>query len=101
MKVVHEHNFIHRDIKPDNFMIGDNWNSRNQVFIIDFGLAMRWKDDETGEHNPYVENVDSCGTWRYDSINSMNHVTTSRRDDMISIGYMLIYFMRGEKGLPW
>ena len=60
---------------------------------------MRWKDEETGEHNDFVEGVESVGTWRYESINSMKHVTLSRRDDILSILYMIVFFLKGN--LPW
>ena len=96
---MHDHNILHRDLKPDNLMLGDNWNNSNQIFMIDFGLAKRWKNDETGEHIPFYENVGTCGTLRYESTYSMKAMTKSRRDDLISIGYMLIYFLKGS--LPW
>lgn len=81
-------------------MLGDNWNNKGVIHIIDFGLATKWKDPETGVHRPAEEGVTACGTWRYDSIHSMKHTTTSRRDDMISFMYMLLYFARGGN-LPW
>lgn len=65
----HSKNFLHRDIKPDNFVIGFNENS-NRVYIIDYGLAKKYKDSATGVHIPYKENKTLTGTARYASVNA-------------------------------
>lgn len=98
LQYVHEKNFIHRDIKPDNFIMGTGLNA-NQVFIIDFGLSKKYRDPKTKLHIPYVENKALTGTARYASINAMSGCEQSRRDDLESVGYVLLYFLRGS--LPW
>ncbi len=98
IEFMHEKGFIHRDIKPENFVVGLNEKS-SLVHIIDFGLAKRYKDKNTGQHIPYRENRHLVGTARYASINSHLGIEQSRRDDIESIGYVLVYFLLGR--LPW
>ena len=98
IEYMHEKGFIHRDIKPENFVIGLNEKS-NIVHIIDFGLSKRYKDRNTGQHIAYRENRQLVGTVRYASINAHLGIEQSRRDDVESIGYVLVYFLLGR--LPW
>ena len=98
LEFFHKHDYIHRDVKPDNFVIGIG-SKRGKVFIIDYGLAKRFRDSQTGEHLPYREGLSLSGTARYASIPALSGIEQSRRDDMEGLAYLLIYLLKGS--LPW
>ena len=98
LKHVHDNHYIHRDIKPENFLIGKETTEKT-IYLLDFGLAKRYRDEYTHIHIPLKENRNLTGTARYASCNAHNGLEQSRRDDMESIAYVILYFFR--KKLPW
>ena len=98
IKVVHEERIIHRDIKPDNYLMGQTESTKNTLYMIDFGLAKCYKSSD-GEHIPFRDGKNLTGTARYASLNTHIGYEQSRRDDLESIGIMLIYFIK--RYLSW
>ena len=95
---LHTRHYVHRDIKPANFMILVDRPSPD-AFLIDFGLAQRFRNPETYLHVPYSTHHSIVGTLPFSSINGQQGHAQSRRDDLESLAYTIIYSARGE--LPW
>lgn len=98
LELLHNKDYVHRDIKPDNFLMGLN-DRKTLLYIIDLGLCKRYRDAHSHEHIPFKEGRGITGTIRYASTNAHQGFECSRRDDLESIGYMLVYFLTGK--LPW
>lgn len=94
---MHDNHLIHRDLKPANFVVG--LNEPGIVYCIDFGLSKRYRHPHTLQHIPYRDGRTLTGTPRYASVANHRGIETSRRDDLESIGYILVYFLLGK--LPW
>ena len=97
IEYIHSKGYIHGDIKPENFLIG--LNDPRIIYIIDFGLSKKYRSDRTGNHIQFCITKKMFGTARYASTNSLRGVQISRRDDLESLFYMILYFIM--KKLPW
>lgn len=95
IQYIHDNEFIHRDIKADNFVL--NVDNPKKIFCIDFGMAKRYF--KNGQHIKQSDTHKFCGTARYASIAAHKCIQQSRKDDLESIGYLLVYFFKGR--LPW
>ena len=98
LQYIHDRHIIHRDIKPDNFVMGAQEDNA-KLYILDFGLAKKYRSSRTLVQYPYVKKKKLTGTARYASIHALEAYEQSRRDDLESVGYVLMYFLRGN--LPW
>ncbi|KAF9035295.1 kinase-like domain-containing protein [Panaeolus papilionaceus] len=99
IEFIHSNSLVHRDIKPANFVMGTG-KASHMVNVIDFGLAKKYRDARTSNHIPYKQDdYHGVGTSLFAAINTHLGVESSRRDDLESLAYMLIYFLRGT--LPW
>ena len=95
--IVHSHFYIHRNIKPDVFFTRKE--DPNIIYLTNFSLVSKYRSSRTKKHILFRNTGKFYGTLRFSSPNALKGGTQSRKDDLISIGYMLIYFLR--KKLPW
>ena len=98
LEYIHNKHIVHRDLKPDNFVVGLNELAK-YLYLLDFGLAKKYRSSTTLKHYPLINKKKLTGTARYASINALRGYEQSRRDDLESAGYVLMYFLRGS--LPW
>jgi len=97
LEYIHSKNYIHRDIKPQNFVIGRK--DPNIIYIIDFGFSHQYRSSRTGKHIKYINKKIIIGSLAFLSVNANIGYEQSRRDDLESLGYMLIFLANGD--LPW
>ncbi|OAY76608.1 Casein kinase I isoform delta-like [Ananas comosus] len=101
LEKMHSKGYVHGDVKPENFLLGPPGTPEEKnLFLVDLGLATKWKDSTTGQHVEYDQRPDVFrGTVRYASAHAHLGRTGSRRDDLESLAYTLIFLLRGR--LPW
>ena len=98
LQFIHSHNVVHRDLKPSNIVMGLGKHA-NVIYIIDFGLSKEFWDPCTCRHIPYGNTHSLIGSATFASVHSHLGMEHGRRDDLESLAYILIYFLRGS--LPW
>ncbi|GAU24738.1 hypothetical protein TSUD_355680 [Trifolium subterraneum] len=101
LEKMHSRGYVHGDVKPENFLLGAPGTvDEKKLFLVDLGLATKWRDSTTGLHVDYDQRPDVFrGTVRYASVHAHLGRTGSRRDDLESLAYTLVFLLRGH--LPW
>ncbi|XP_020575269.1 casein kinase 1-like protein HD16 isoform X2 [Phalaenopsis equestris] len=101
LEKLHSKGYVHGDVKPENILIGPpGTRDEKRLFLVDLGLATKWKDTITGQHVLYDQRPDNFrGTVRYASVHAHLGRIGSRRDDLESLAYTLVFLLRGR--LPW
>ncbi|KAL7174650.1 hypothetical protein ACSBR2_033818 [Camellia fascicularis] len=100
LEKMHTRGYVHGDVKPENFLLGrPSSPQEKKLFLVDLGLATKWRDS-SNKHVDYDQRPDMFrGTVRYASAHAHLGRTASRRDDLESLAYTLIFLHRGR--LPW
>jgi casein kinase 1 len=98
VEFLHQKSYVHRDLNPSNLLIGLNKRS-SLLYLIDFGLAKRFRHPKTHEHIQMTQGKKVNGNLGFASINVHNGIEYSRRDDIISVAFILAFFIKGD--LPW
>ncbi|KAL4442959.1 hypothetical protein ABPG77_008450 [Micractinium sp. CCAP 211/92] len=100
LEALHAKGYVHGDVKPENFLLGQPGTPRaNKLYLVDFGLAQKWRDSRNS-HVKYDQRPDDFrGTIRYASVHAHLGRTPSRRDDLESLAYTLLFLLNGR--LPW
>ena len=93
LEYIHNKNIIHRDMKPKNFVVGRN--DPDTIYLIDFGFAKQYRSSRTGKHIRFTSSKYFKGSLFYASLNSIKGLESSRRDDLESLGYVLIFLAKG------
>ncbi|TVT99895.1 hypothetical protein EJB05_54707 [Eragrostis curvula] len=101
LEKLHSKGFVHGDVKPENFLLGQPGSvDEKKLFLIDLGLASKWKEGTSNQHVGYNQKPDNFrGTIRYASVHAHLGRNGSRRDDLESLAYTLIFLLKGR--LPW
>ncbi|KAK9699826.1 hypothetical protein RND81_08G197900 [Saponaria officinalis] len=101
LEKLHSRGYVHGDVKPENFLLGPPGTpDEKKLFLVDLGLATKWRDTSSGLHVEYDQRPDVFrGTVRYASVHAHLGRTGSRRDDLESLAYTLVFLLRGR--LPW
>uniref|UniRef100_A0A1D1YCX1 non-specific serine/threonine protein kinase n=1 Tax=Anthurium amnicola TaxID=1678845 RepID=A0A1D1YCX1_9ARAE len=101
LEKMHSKGFVHGDVKPENFLFGQpSTPQEKNLYLVDLGLATKWRESSSGLHVEYDQRPDVFrGTVRYASVHAHLGRTASRRDDLESLAYTLIFLHRGR--LPW
>ena len=97
LEFIHSKNLIYRDVKPENFMTGIK--DPDVLYIIDFGLCKKYRSSKTGKHIQQRDTKNFCGTLIYSSVNVIKGKESSRKDDLISLGYVILFLYK--RNLPW
>ena len=98
LEFIHSKNIIHRDIKTKNFVIGRE--DPNIIYLIDFGFSKKYRSSRTGKHLKFSYTNTSIGSIFFSSRYAIRGYELSRRDDLESFGYMILYLAKGGN-MPW